>query len=80
MLEHSNPRMAVGGLDDDEKGVSYYSAPAGGPHQAMNVVTESGLYSLIFTSRKPEAKSLPSLGYGRGAADAPPNRQVRYEG
>ena len=79
MLEHSNPTKAVERLDDDEKGADYYSAPSGND-QTMNVVTESGLYSLIFTSRKPEAKSLPSLGHGRGAADSPPNRQVRHEG
>ena len=55
LLEHSNPRMAIGGLDDDQKGVSIIST-AGGP-QRVNVVSESGLFTLIFTSRKPEAKA-----------------------
>jgi prophage antirepressor-like protein len=55
LLEHSNPRMAIGGLDDDQKGVSIIST-AGGPQRA-NVVSESGLFTLIFTSRKPEAKA-----------------------
>jgi prophage antirepressor-like protein len=55
VLEHSNSRMAISGLDDDERGVSIVYTP-GGP-QRMNVVNESGLYSLVFTSRKPEAKA-----------------------
>jgi prophage antirepressor-like protein len=55
LLEHSNPRMAIGSLDDDQKGVSIIST-AGGPQRA-NVVSESGLFTLIFTSRKPEAKA-----------------------
>ena len=55
VLEHSNSRMAISGLDDDEKGVSIVYTP-GGP-QRVNVVNESGLYSLVFTSRKPEAKA-----------------------
>jgi prophage antirepressor-like protein len=55
LLEHSNPRMAIGGLDDDQRGVSIVST-AGGPQRA-NVVSESGLFSLIFMSRRPEAKT-----------------------
>src|SRR5271165_2819424 len=54
ILDHSNHRMAVSALDDDEKGVSIADTP-GGP-QETPTVNESGLYSLIFTSRKPEAK------------------------
>jgi prophage antirepressor-like protein len=54
ILDHSNHRMAVSALDEDEKGVSIADTP-GGP-QEMVTVNESGLYSLIFTSRKPEAK------------------------
>ena len=41
-------------LDDDEKGLRTMQTP-GGPQQ-MLVINESGLYSLILTSRKPEAK------------------------
>lgn len=55
VLEHSNHRMAVAGLDDDEKGVRIADTP-GGPQQ-VTVVSEAGLYSLIFRSRKPEAKA-----------------------
>ena len=55
VLEHSNSRMAISGLEEDEKGVSIVYTP-GGP-QRVNIVSESGLYSLVFTSRKPEAKA-----------------------
>ncbi len=54
ILEHTNSRMAVDRLDDDEKGVSIVDT-LGGP-QEMQVVNEPGLYALIMTSRKPEAK------------------------
>lgn len=46
--------MAVGRLDDDEKGLS--SIETLGGNQQMVVVNEAGLYSLILTSRKPQAK------------------------
>jgi prophage antirepressor-like protein len=42
------------GLDPDEKGVATVNTPGG--VQEMVVVNESGLYALIFKSRKPEAK------------------------
>lgn len=41
-------------LDDDEKGMDIIHTP-GGP-QEMTIINESGLYSLILTSRKPAAK------------------------
>ena len=53
VLEHSDPSKAVGRLDDDEQGTTTVRTP-GGP-QEMLTVSESGLYSLVFTSRKPEA-------------------------
>lgn len=54
-----NISEALRGLDEDEK--ITLSNPdgnprAGIPHQ-MNVVSESGLYSLVIRSRKPEAKA-----------------------
>ena len=49
-----NSRMATDRLDDDEKGVSSIDTPGGA--QAMTVISESGLYSLVLASRKPEAK------------------------
>jgi prophage antirepressor-like protein len=47
-------RKALERLDDDEKGVS--SIHTLGGEQAMNIVSEPGLYSLVLGSRKPEAK------------------------
>ena len=54
VLELGNVSMAVSPLDEDEKGISNVDTLKGS--QKMCVVTESGLYSLIFRSRKPEAK------------------------
>lgn len=42
-------------LDEDEKGMQIVHTP-GGPQQ-MATITESGLYSAILRSRKPEAKA-----------------------
>ena len=53
-LELSNPRKAVADLDGDEKGVTVGDTPGG--QQSLNTVNESGLYHLIFKSRKPAAK------------------------
>ncbi len=47
-------RKALERLDSDEKGVSSIHTP-GGP-QKISIVNESGLYTLILTSRKPEAR------------------------
>lgn len=56
----SNPSMAINRLDEDEKMTlslnEGHSGQRGGA-QAVGVVTESGLYSLILTSRKPEARA-----------------------
>jgi prophage antirepressor-like protein len=54
VLDIANSRDAVSGLDDDEKGVG--SADTLGGKQTVNIISESGLYALIFTSRKPEAR------------------------
>ena len=55
VLEHSNSRMALERLDDDEKGVSNVYTLGGS--QEMSIVSESGMYSLVLTSRKPQAKA-----------------------
>jgi hypothetical protein len=54
ILGIANPRDAIADFDDDEKGVVISDTP-GGP-QNLNAINESGLYNLIFSSRKPEAK------------------------
>lgn len=55
VLGLSNSRKALSALDEDEKGVT--SGYTLGGNQHMATVNESGLYSLIFKSRKPEAKA-----------------------
>lgn len=50
----TNSRMSINRLDDDEKGVS--SIDTLGGTQQIQVVSESGLYLLISSSRKPEAR------------------------
>lgn len=54
VLEIKNARDAASRLDDDEKGVG--STDTLGGIQEQIIINESGLYSLILTSRKPEAK------------------------
>jgi len=56
ILDHSNVSMATNSLDEDEKGVRIVYTP-GGP-QPLLCVSESGVYSLIFKSRKAEAKAI----------------------
>ncbi|WP_346234543.1 phage antirepressor [Lysinibacillus telephonicus] len=51
VLELSNPTMAVGRLENDER--SKFNL---GRQGETNIVNESGLYELIFASRKPSAK------------------------
>jgi anti-repressor protein len=50
----ANARDAVASLDDDEKGVAITDT-LGGP-QEIRTVNESGMYALVFRSRKPEAQ------------------------
>lgn len=81
VLEHSNASMAIRGLDDDEKDALNIPDPIG-RLQTATIVNEAGLYSLVLSSRKPEAKRfkrwvthevLPSIrktgSYGAPALD-----------
>lgn len=54
VLELSKPENAFARLDDDEKGTHTMGTLGGA--QKMTIINESGLYSLILTSRKPAAK------------------------
>jgi prophage antirepressor-like protein len=54
VLSISNHNDAVSRLDEDEKRGSLLPTPSG--NQRFTVINESGLYNLIFQSRKPEAK------------------------
>lgn len=55
ILEITNSRDAVARLDGDEKGVVLTDTLGGS--QQLQAVTESGLYVLVLSSRKPEAKA-----------------------
>jgi len=54
-LEIANPRDAINKLDEDEKGV--VNADTLGGSQEISIISESGMYSLVLKSRKPEAKA-----------------------
>lgn len=54
-LDIGNSRQALTRLNYDEKGV--ISNDTLGGKQEMNIINESGLYNLVFTSRKPEAEA-----------------------
>lgn len=51
----ANSRDAVSRLDGDEKGVALTDTPGGA--QDVVTVNEPGLYTLVLSSRKPEAKT-----------------------
>ncbi|MFP4044824.1 MAG: Bro-N domain-containing protein [Rhodosalinus sp.] len=60
VLEHSNPSVAVSRLDDDERDtidlntLNTAEGIRGNPN--ATIISESGLYALVLTSRKPEAR------------------------
>jgi prophage antirepressor-like protein len=75
--------QALERLDDDERGTCIVGTPGG--EQTMTIVSEPGIFRLIFTSRKPEAERfkrwlahevLPKLRrdghYGAAASDREP--------
>lgn len=47
-------RTSLERLDDDEKGVDSIHTPGG--QQSITLLSETGMYSLVLSSRKPEAK------------------------
>ena len=59
ILDIGDASKAVSRIDDDERGTTTVRTP-GGPQEVLTV-NESGLYSLIFTSRKAEAKRIKSF-------------------
>lgn len=59
ILELTNSRKAISKLDEDEKAdvtISYVSSNGIAQRRKVNAINESGLYHLIFISRKPIAK------------------------
>ena len=55
VLEIKNPSDAVADFDNDEKGLAKIYTPGG--EQNMTVISEPGVYGLVFRSSKPEAKA-----------------------
>lgn len=55
VLEIVKVDTALARLDSDEKDTHSMGAPGG--MQRLSIVNESGMYSLVLTSRKPEAKA-----------------------
>jgi len=56
VLELSNARMIADRLDEDDVSLAYVTDSLG-RQQQTNIVNESGLYSVILRSDKPEAKT-----------------------
>ncbi|MCD8408621.1 hypothetical protein LNI96_11895 [Tenacibaculum dicentrarchi] len=54
LLEIKNTSDAVSRLDDDERLTSVL--PIAGQNRNVNLISESGLYALVFKSKKPSAK------------------------
>ena len=89
-LDISNTSDAVSRLDDDEKLTSVL--PIAGQNRTVNLINESGLYALIFKSRKESAQQfrkwitkdvIPSIRnkgyYGKIDRTALPNFIERYK-
>lgn len=88
VLGYSNPRKAIGDhVDDEDKGVTKCDTPGG--TQDMTVINESGLYSLVLSSKLPKAKEfkhwvthevLPSIrkhgGYMAGQEQMTPEQML----
>lgn len=54
-LGYTNPRKALADhVDDEDKGVTKCDTPGG--MQELTIINESGVYSLIFSSKLPKAK------------------------
>jgi prophage antirepressor-like protein len=82
LLDIKNVSDAISSLDDDEKTTSVI--PRGSRRVLSNLINESGLYNLIFKSKKPSAKAfrkwvtkevIPTIrktgGYGSPALGTP---------
>ena len=54
ILDFRDAANAIRLLDEDEKGTQKVSTPGG--EQEMSIISESGLYTLLMRSNKPEAK------------------------
>ena len=90
LLDIKNASDAIGRLDDDEKLTSVL--PIAGQNRTVNLISESGLYALIFRSRKDSANDfrkwvtkevIPSIRkkgfYGKIDRSQVPNFYIRYQ-
>ena len=57
ILGLSNIRVEISRLDSDEKKVSQIVTPSNGGYTDVSIISESGLYTLIMRSNKPQAKT-----------------------
>ena len=53
-INHSNTGMMVSNIDDDEKLLS--TIARGGQNRSVTMITERGLYKVLYSSRKPTAR------------------------
>lgn len=82
VLGLGNVTEALRGLDEDEKGVHIIDTPGG--KQEMTIISESGLYALVFRSHKPEAHAFSKWVRGdvlptyrqKGFVGTPPQSRV----
>lgn len=85
ILALENPRSSLALLDEDEKGVHIIDTPGG--KQEMTIISESGLYALVFRSHKPEARAFSKWVRGdvlptyrqKGFVGTPPQSRVGLE-
>jgi len=56
ILEYADPKQAIKKLDEDERKLAYLNGISGQGKRTW-MTNELGLYSLILTSKKPEAKA-----------------------
>lgn len=70
ILGYNNPRDAISKhVDEEDKDVAKCDTPGGA--QDLTVINESGLYSLILSSKLPSAKRFKKVGYIRSTAIYP---------
>ena len=55
LFNDSTPKRSLSRLDDDEKGVAHVSTPGG--QQQMTIISEPGLYSLLFYMQPQKSNS-----------------------
>jgi prophage antirepressor-like protein len=88
VLDIAKHHQALERLDDDERGTCTVGTPSG--EQTVIIISEPGVFRLIFTSRKPSAERfkrwlahevLPALRKtGKFSMDASPDDDVIYKG